>query len=110
MKSTETEEEGILGRKSNVYQDPQGRRSRRSVYTGFNLGHVQRAETARRVRCPPPRLAGLPEGKDYPRDCVAGRGSGLLRLYWAVRSPNALIALGCAKISGRFEDIWKRRA
>jgi hypothetical protein len=29
---------------------------------------------------------------------------------WAVRGHNTSIALRCCKLSGRFEDFWKRRS
>ncbi len=31
-------------------------------------------------------------------------------MHWTVRGANAMIALRCAKLSGRFEDFWKRRS
>lgn len=31
-------------------------------------------------------------------------------MHWTVRGANAIIALRCAKLSGRFEDFWERRS
>lgn len=31
-------------------------------------------------------------------------------MHWTVRGSNAIIALRCYKLSGRFEDFWERRA
>ena len=31
-------------------------------------------------------------------------------MHWTVRGSNAIIALRCAKLSGRFQDFWERRA
>jgi hypothetical protein len=31
-------------------------------------------------------------------------------LHWSVKSANAIIALRCSKLSGRFEDFWERRS
>jgi hypothetical protein len=31
-------------------------------------------------------------------------------MHWTVRGANAIIALRCCKLSGRFEDFWERRA
>jgi hypothetical protein len=32
------------------------------------------------------------------------------RMHWTVSAANAIIALRCAKLSGRFEDLWERRS
>ena len=34
-------------------------------------------------------------------------GAGML---WTVRRSNAIIALRCSKLSGRFQDFWERRS
>ena len=31
-------------------------------------------------------------------------------MHWTVRGSNAIIALRCCRLSGRFEDFWERRA
>jgi hypothetical protein len=31
-------------------------------------------------------------------------------MHWTVKGANAIIALGCSKLSGRFEDFWERRS
>jgi hypothetical protein len=44
--------------------------------------------------------------------CKVVVGSRLKRsgMHWTVRGSNAIIALRCHKLSGRFEDFWERRA
>ena len=44
--------------------------------------------------------------------CKVVVGSRLKRsgMHWTVRGSNAIIALRCYKLSGRFEDFWERRA
>jgi len=44
--------------------------------------------------------------------CRVVVGSRLKRsgMHWTVRGSNAIIALRCYKLSGRFEDFWERRA
>jgi hypothetical protein len=44
--------------------------------------------------------------------CKVAIGTRLKRagMHWTVRGANAIIALRCAKLSGRFEDFWERRA
>jgi hypothetical protein len=44
--------------------------------------------------------------------CKVVIGSRLKRsgMHWTVRGSNAIIALRCCKLSGRFEDFWERRA
>jgi hypothetical protein len=31
-------------------------------------------------------------------------------MHWSVKGANAIIALRCSKLSGRFEDFWERRS
>jgi hypothetical protein len=31
-------------------------------------------------------------------------------MHWTVRGADAIIALRCARLSGRFEDFWERRS
>ena len=44
--------------------------------------------------------------------CKVVVGARLKRsgMHWTVRGSNAIIALRCYKLSGRFEDFWERRA
>jgi len=43
--------------------------------------------------------------------CKVAIGTRLKRagIHWTVRGANAIIALRCSKLSGRFEDFWERR-
>ena len=43
--------------------------------------------------------------------CKVAIGTRLKRagMHWTVRGANAIIALRCSKLSGRFEDFWDRR-
>jgi hypothetical protein len=31
-------------------------------------------------------------------------------MHWTLRGSNAIIALRCCKLSGRFQDFWERRS
>jgi hypothetical protein len=31
-------------------------------------------------------------------------------MHWTVKGANAIIALRCSKLNGRFEDFWERRS
>jgi len=31
-------------------------------------------------------------------------------MFWSVRGANAIIALRCCRLSGRFEDYWETRS
>ena len=44
--------------------------------------------------------------------CKLAIGTRLKRsgMHWTVRGANAIIALRCCRLSGRFEDFWERRA
>ncbi len=44
--------------------------------------------------------------------CKVAIGTRLKRtgMHWTVRGANAIIALRCCKLSGRFEDFWEWRA
>lgn len=44
--------------------------------------------------------------------CKVVIGTRLKRtgMHWTVKGANAIIALRCSKLSGRFEDFWERRA
>ena len=43
--------------------------------------------------------------------CKVAIGTRLKRagMHWTVQGANAIIALRCCKLSGRFEDFWGRR-
>ncbi len=43
--------------------------------------------------------------------CKVVIGTRLKRagMHWTVRGANAIIALRCSKLSGRYEDFWERR-
>jgi hypothetical protein len=44
--------------------------------------------------------------------CKVVVGTRLKRtgMHWTLRGANAIIALRCSKLSGRFEDFWERRS
>jgi len=44
--------------------------------------------------------------------CKLAIGTRLKRagMHWSVKGANAIIALRCCKLSGRFEDFWERRS
>jgi hypothetical protein len=44
--------------------------------------------------------------------CKVAVGTRLKRagMHWTVRGSNAIIALRCSKLSGRFQDFWERRS
>ena len=44
--------------------------------------------------------------------CKVAIGTRLKRagMHWTVAGANAIIALRCAKLSGRYEDFWERRS
>jgi Uncharacterised protein family (UPF0236) len=44
--------------------------------------------------------------------CKVAIGTRLKRsgMHWSVKGANAIIALRCCKLSGRFEDFWERRS
>lgn len=44
--------------------------------------------------------------------CKVAIGTRLKRagMHWTVRGSNAIIALRCCKLSGRFEDFWQRKS
>jgi len=44
--------------------------------------------------------------------CKVAIGTRLKRagMHWTVRGANAIVALRCCKLSGRFQDFWERRA
>jgi hypothetical protein len=34
----------------------------------------------------------------------------LINYHWTINGANAIIALRCSKLSGRFEDFWERHS
>ncbi len=66
-----------------------------------------------RMRYPGFRAAGLCTSTGVVEaGCKLAIGTRLKRagMHWTVRGANSIIALRCAKLSGRFEDFWERRA
>ena len=67
----------------------------------------------RRLRYPAFRAQGLCTSTAVVEaGCKVAIGTRLKRagMHWSVRGANAIIALRCCKLSGRFEDFWERRA
>jgi hypothetical protein len=67
----------------------------------------------RRMRYPDFRAQGLCTSTAVVEaGCKVSIGTRLKRagMHWTVRGANAIIALRCSKLSGRFEDFWERRA
>ncbi len=67
----------------------------------------------RRMRYPAFRTHGLCTSTAVVEaGCKVAIGTRLKRagMHWTVRGANAIIALRCCKLSGRFEDFWERRA
>ncbi len=67
----------------------------------------------RRMRYPAFRAQGLCTSTAVVEaGCKVAIGTRLKRagMHWSVRGANAIIALRCGKLSGRFEDFWERRA
>jgi hypothetical protein len=69
------------------------------------------ATNAHRMRYPQFREKGLFVGSGVVEaGCKSVIGSRLKRsgMFWTVRGANAIIALRCCRINGRFEDYWER--
>ena len=67
----------------------------------------------RRMRYPDFRAHGLCTSTAVVEaGCKVAIGTRLKRagMHWTVRGANAIIALRCCTLSGRFEDFWERRA
>ena len=67
----------------------------------------------RRMRYPTFRTQGLcTSSAVVEAGCKVSIGTRLKRagMHWTVRGANAIIALRCCRLSGRFEDFWERRA
>ena len=68
---------------------------------------------AERMRYPEFRRQGLFVGSGVVEaGCKKVIGARLKRsgMFWTVRGANAIIALRCCRLSGRFEDYWEARA
>ncbi len=66
-----------------------------------------------RMRYPEFRAAGFCVSSGVVEaGCKLAIGARLKRagMHWTVAGANAIIALRCCKLSGRFEDFWERRA
>ena len=66
-----------------------------------------------RMRYPAFRVQGLCTSTGVVEaGCKVAIGTRLKRagMHWTVAGANAIIALRCCKLSGRFEDFWERRA
>lgn len=64
------------------------------------------------MRYPEFRSKGLFVGSGVVEaGCKSVIGSRLKRsgMFWTVRGANAIIALRCCRINGRFEDHWENR-
>lgn len=67
----------------------------------------------RRMRYPKFQTQGLCTSTGVlEAGCKVAIGTRLKRagMHWSVSGANAIIALRCAKLSGRFEDFWERRS
>ena len=70
------------------------------------------AANAQRMRYPAFRRQHLFVGSGVVEaGCKTLIGSRLKRsgMYWTVRGANAIIALRCHRLSGKFEDYWENR-
>jgi hypothetical protein len=68
---------------------------------------------AERMRYPKFRAQGLFVGSGViEADCRTVIGARLKQsgMFWSVRGANAIIALRCCRLSGRFEDYWESRS
>jgi len=75
------------------------------------LGYI--AENRERMRYAEFRAAGLCTSTGVVEaGCKVAIGTRLKRtgMHWTVPGADAIIALRCCKLSGRFEDFWERRA
>ncbi len=75
------------------------------------LDYVTRNQ--RRMRYPHFRAQGLTVSSGVVEaGCKVAIGTRLKRagMHWTLAGANAIIALRCCKLSGRFEDFWERRS
>jgi len=66
-----------------------------------------------RMRYPEFRAQGLSVGSGVVEaGCKVAIGTRLKRagMHWTLAGANAIIALRCCKLSGRFDDFWERRS
>ena len=66
-----------------------------------------------RMRYPEFRAQGLCVSTGVVESgCKVAIGARLKRggMHWTVAGADAIIALRCCKLSGRFEDFWERRS
>ncbi len=73
--------------------------------------YIERNRT--RMRYPEFHAAGLCTSTGVVEaGCKLVVGTRLKRagMHWTVRGANAILALRCCKLSGRFEDFWERRS
>ncbi|MFV1962908.1 MAG: ISKra4 family transposase [Acidimicrobiia bacterium] len=66
-----------------------------------------------RMRYPEFRAQGLSIGSGVVEaGCKVAIGTRLKRagMHWTLAGANAIISLRCCKLSGRFDDFWKRRS
>ena len=69
------------------------------------------ATNACRMRYPEFRLKGFFVGSGViEAGCKSVVGARLKRsgMFWTVRGANAIIALRCCRLNGRFEDYWEQ--
>jgi hypothetical protein len=95
-----------LGAQARARRDPAKREAVRKC-----LGYLW--TNRRRMRYPAFRAQGLCTSTAVVEaGCKVAIGTRLKRagMHWSVRGANAIIALRCCKLSGRFEDFWERRA
>ena len=88
-----------------------------TIHAGANeaarkcIGYVQ--DNRDRMRYPQFRAAGLCTSTGVVEaGCKVAIGTRLKRtgMHWTVAGADAIIALRCCKLSGRFEEFWERRA
>lgn len=75
------------------------------------VGYIER--NRERMRYPEFQARGLCTSTGVVESgCNVAIGHRLKRsaMHWGVRGANAIIALRCNQLSGRFEDFWERRA
>ena len=71
------------------------------------------ARNAERMRYPKFRAQGLFVGSGVVEaGCrtVVGKRMKCSGMFWSVRGANAILALRCCRLSGRFEDYWESRS
>ena len=95
-----------LGNQSRARRDPPKRAAVRTC-----IGYLR--ANRRRMRYPAFRAQGrCTSTAVVEAGCTVAIGTRLKRAGtpWSVRGANAIIALRCCTLSGRFEDFWERRA